>query len=348
MTERGLHVVQVVCSDGFAGVERHVAGLARTLAERGHVVTVLGGHHTRMPEELGAHAGLAWRAADTVRAATTGLAGLRGVDIVHAHMTEAETAALLARPRHRAPVVSTRHFARPRGTAPLARMGGHLVGRGLAAQVSVSRYVADTIHERSHVILTGVVGPDEVVPGAARSRTVLVVSRLEQEKRVDVALRVWQRCDLAADGWRLVIAGDGACRADLQQQAQALGIAGSCDFLGAREDVPRLLDAAGVLLATCPVEAFGLAVVEAMAHGVPVVATAGGAHSEVLGLTGRPVLFDIADTDAGATLLRDLVTDAVARAEYAAVLRAAQLEWLSGERQGSQVEQLYRAVLRRA
>ena len=60
--------------------------------------------------------------------------------------------------------------------------------------------------------------------------------------------------------------------------ADALGVADSVDFVGQVADTDRLLGESSVVLAPAPEEPFGLSVVEAMAHGVPVVAADGGAH----------------------------------------------------------------------
>lgn len=70
---------------------------------------------------------------------------------------------------------------------------------------------------------------------------------------------------------------------ELAAAAGELGVAGSVGFLGWREDVPRCLAAADLLISTSEDEPFGRALVEAMAAGVPVVARAGGGVAEVLG-----------------------------------------------------------------
>ncbi len=318
-------IVQLVCSDGYAGVERHVVSLSTGLAARGHEVTMIGGDHQRVPRELGT--AVDWLPADTVRAGVGALRRLRRADIVHAHMSEAELAAVLAYPAHRAPVVSTRHFARTRGSSRLARTVGAGIRHRLAAQISVSQWVADRIGEPSTVVHSGVASV--AAPAGARTDVVLVVSRLEAEKRVDLALSAWQASGLAAHGWRLEIAGDGALRPALVAQARELGVEPSVRFLGARDDVPALLDSAAIMLAPCPVEAFGLALVEAMSHELPVVAVRQGAHAELLSDVAGAALFDVADPAQAGALLARLAADPQRRSDYGERLQQTQRERFS-------------------
>src|SRR4051812_28508233 len=102
-------VVHVVATARFAGVERYVCDVARETAARGWDTTVVGGDESRMRFALGPD--VRWRPGASAARAALSLSALRRQDICHAHMTIAETVALLTRPFHRAPVVSTRHFA---------------------------------------------------------------------------------------------------------------------------------------------------------------------------------------------------------------------------------------------
>ncbi len=112
---------------------------------------------------------------------------------------------------------------------------------------------------------------------------VLMVARLDVGK--DHRTLVAAIGTLAARGVdaTLDLAGDGGLRAELEAFAAAEGLTERVRFLGARRDVPELLADADVF-AFCvrPEEGLGIALVEAMAAGVPVVATDVGACREVL------------------------------------------------------------------
>lgn len=106
----------------------------------------------------------------------------------------------------------------------------------------------------------------------AGRRTVLAVAALDRRKRHDVAIR--RLIPLLADGEaHLVIAGQGPEREPLERLCHRLGIARSVQFAGFVPDVRRLYAAADVLVHTSELEGVPQAVVQAVAAGVPVVAT---------------------------------------------------------------------------
>lgn len=97
-----------------------------------------------------------------------------------------------------------------------------------------------------------------------------VVGRLDPVKRVDEVLRALAP-RLRAGGASLIVAGAGPLSGALQSQARQLGIAGAVQWLGGRGDVPRVLCAIDLLVSASRDETFGMAVVEALGSGLPVV-----------------------------------------------------------------------------
>jgi glycosyltransferase involved in cell wall biosynthesis len=187
---------------------------------------------------------------------------------------------------------------------------------------------------------------DVPAPAGAPERepVVLVAQRLDPEKRTDVALEAWQRSGLAAQGWRLDIAGTGRERDRLAERAARLGIGASCRFLGARSDMATLYRRASILLAPRPDEPFGLSVVEAMAAALPVVAAGGGGHLETVGLSEGAALFPPGDTQAAGRTLAELATDPARREAYGQALRATQQARFSSGRQVADTLALYRSL----
>ena len=129
---------------------------------------------------------------------------------------------------------------------------------------------------------------------AAAGEHALVAARLAPEKGVDLAVQACARA-----GLELVVAGDGP-------QADALRAAGGARFVG-RVSADELADlrarAALAIVPSRSAETFGLAAAEAMADGVPVVATAVGALPELVGADGL-VAPDDADALAAAARAR--------------------------------------------
>jgi glycosyltransferase involved in cell wall biosynthesis len=122
---------------------------------------------------------------------------------------------------------------------------------------------------------------------------ILCVGRLELPKGHDILLRALR----LVPGAMLVLAGDGSLSAQLRALADQLGVSSRVRFLGRRMDVPELLKAADVYVQPSRWEGFGIAALEAMASGMPVVASDVSGLADVIGAAG--LLFPVGD----ATLL---------------------------------------------
>ncbi len=336
---RLLDVVHVVVTDGFAGVERYVCQVAGVLAGRGHRVRTIGGDPGRMRSELPGE--VANRPARHLLGAAGALALTRDADIVHVHMTTAEGAAWLARPLQPAPIVATRHFAAGRGSTAMARFLAGVTSRVITRDIAISQFVADAIASPTVVIPNGV--PDR--PQAPLDApTVVMLQRLDTEKAPDVGIRAFARSRLADEGWRLVVAGQGTLGPSLRSLVDELGLAEQVELVGHVAGTDDLLAGASVLLAPAPREPFGLSVVEAMAHGLPVVAAAGGAHLETVGDDG--LLFPVGDAAAAGVALRRLAEDPTLRRAVGSALRRRQQGRFSLSRHVDQLEGLYLEVAR--
>jgi len=141
---------------------------------------------------------------------------------------------------------------------------------------------------------------------------VLCAARLAPPKRHDLLVDAWPRVPDA----QLVLAGDGPGRAAVAARVDRSAAADRITVLGDRSDVGRLLAAADVLVLPSDREGLPMAVLEAMAAGVPVVASAVG------GLCGLDrdcaVLVEPGRADALAAGLQDVLADPARRAGLAA------------------------------
>ena len=151
----------------------------------------------------------------------------------------------------------------------------------------------------------------------------VMASRLAKEKRPDLAVEATRELLRRDVPVRLVVAGDGPLRSALSRQAYGLPV----EFLGFVQDRDRLaglLASADVVLAPGPVETFGLAALEALACGTPVVANVHSALPEVLGEAGR-VAASVPRCLADA--VQELLAVPVADRRLAARQRAEQFPW---------------------
>ncbi len=335
-----LRVLHAVRSDGFAGVERYVASVSSALAQLGHDVVTIGGDTAAMEATLADAPVRHVPASATLDVARALVRHGRGADVVHVHMTAAELAAVLVWPVVHAPVVATRHFARPRGSSIRGRAGRPLIRARLAAQLAISQFVSESIAEPNEIVRNGVGEDARVDP---TGKVVLVAQRLEPEKHTSDALDAWAAASIAPEGWRLWIAGDGSERARLERTVERRTLEG-VRFLGRRDDMASLRRQSGMLLAPAPAEPFGLSVAEAMASGLPVVAAGAGGHLETVGAVCPQLLFRPGDARSTGALLRQLAGDLELRRRLGGTLRDFQRCELSLARHVEELVGVYRRV----
>lgn len=187
---------------------------------------------------------------------------------------------------------------------------------------------------------------------APDTRLVLAVGHSGPEKGLDQAIRAMAAAvpGLGSRSWHLAIIGSGSPErnATLRDLARDTLGAERATFLGFRDDVPRWLQGADLLLHAPRMEAFGLVLVQAMASGLPVVATAVGGIPEIVvdGVSGRLVREgDI--TGLGAAVATLLADAAECRRLGAAGLARARTEY-DAVRSAERHQALYRQLLDRA
>ena len=115
----------------------------------------------------------------------------------------------------------------------------------------------------------------------------------------------------------LLMVGDGPLRGMLGERSRALGIEDRVHWLGFRDDVGEVLATADVYVSAIDTEGFGIAVVEAMLQGIPVVVANGGAYPEITDNGRHAVLFDPHDAHDLARKTTELWADVPRRAGLA-------------------------------
>lgn len=131
-------------------------------------------------------------------------------------------------------------------------------------------------------------------------------------------LKAFAAFDHKSHDAHLVLIGEGPLQFQMQLVAQQLGIASRVHFLGSRPDARRLLGLMDVYVHPCQGEGFGLAVVEAMLAGVPVLAARDGALVEYIQEKQNGTLFNSGDDNDLAVKMR-LICDDLANAQRMAL-----------------------------
>jgi len=133
------------------------------------------------------------------------------------------------------------------------------------------------------------------------------VSNFRSVKRVQDCVRVLALL-LATVNVRLVLVGDGPERSEVERLSRELGVADHVTFLGKQSALPQLLSTADIFLLPSQQESFGLSALEAMACGVPVVATNIGGIGEVVKHGECGYLAELGDVQRMAKYCLDLLT----------------------------------------
>ena len=143
----------------------------------------------------------------------------------------------------------------------------------------------------------------------------------------------------------LLMAGDGPDRGPAEHLARELNVSRHVTFLGKRDHVERLIPLAHVLLMPSEMESFGLAALEAMACGVPPVATRVGGVPELITHGVDGYLEAVADIGAQAKRVLALLTDGDLFAQIASAARETALTRFCTDEIIPQYERLYRELL---
>ena len=197
-------------------------------------------------------------------------------------------------------------------------------GLGITREIRVIPNFLDcSVYTRQH----GAVIRQPWRPQTPGEPIVMHVSNFRPVKRIDRVIEVFHRMHKQVPS-RLVLIGDGPERGAAERRAADLGLAGHVEFVGEQMDLVPWLSAANLLLLPSAQESFGLAALEAMACGVPVIASRVGGLPEIIedGVTG--FLRDKDDVDGMA-------------AQGVAVLSNASLAARVGNAAAASVQRLY-------
>lgn len=364
-----LHVIHVLHSLGVGGTENGVVNLIRALeGEVRHTVVSMTGPGplaARLPDDvelhcLGKRPGL--DLGSVVRLSRL-LRRLRP-DVVHSRNWGAFDAILAAR-LARVPVVIHGEHGReaddPEGLSRrrnrLRRLAAPFVDRFVTVSFDLRRWLIHVVgipERRVVTILNGVDTTRFCDDGRETGRQALglvgdavvlgTVGRLDPVKDQQGLLEAFARLARTDGRAVLVVLGDGPCREALEARARRPDLAGRVRLLGERDDVPTLLRGFDIFVLPSIAEGISNTILEAMATGLPVVATRTGGNPELVedGVTGT--LVPVGRPAALADALRAYAADPHLRALHGKAGRQRAVEEFALERMVRRYRDLYHAL----
>ena len=222
-----------------------------------------------------------------------------------------------------------------------SRLQAHTVAVGAKTAADLSRFFglrSGTIT----VVHNGVADLGFEPPRGDGPVVVGCAARLEDQKGVDILLQAMAQ----VPDVQLVLIGDGERRADLERQADALGLTHRVEFRGWLVDARAAIAAFDVFALASRDEAFPLTIVEAMLSGTPVVATDVGSVAEAVldGETG--LLVPSGDVEALAAAIRRMVAEPELRKRLAAAARDHAVQHFTDTAMADGYQRVWTSVLR--
>lgn len=247
---------------------------------------------------------------------------LNKADLVHAHLFPSLYIALLTT----TPTVITEHNPHyRRRDVPFVKFLESILFRKFKKTACISQGVETALlsdlrwkSDKTTVINNGVdlsrfsLTPKQY-PNSDVPFKIGMVGRLHPQKDIHTLLDVIK---LLADSCELHLAGDGQLREELENYAAKIGVTHKVKFHGQVNNIPEFLDSLDLYVQSSNWEGFGLAVVEAMAAGVPCLAT------NVEGLNNvvdKPYLFEVGDVKYLCSLIADIRESASSYKKLAAL-----------------------------
>lgn len=245
------------------------------------------------------------------------------VDLVHANEAHALSAAWLARAHRRVPLVVSRRVGYPMGRSRIARSRYEAAARIVAN----SQWVADQAaasgapKEKIAVVYEGTEIPPRLAPERRREARRLwqqpegapligCVGVLSPDKGQEWLIRAIAELSKEFPGLRLLLAGDGPCRHDLEALARQLGVSDRVLFAGFVKDVESVYAALDVFLLPSFFEALNNSLLAAMAYEIPSIAFRRGALPEIIEDGASGLLVEAAHVAQLSSAIRRLLVDA--------------------------------------
>lgn len=278
--------------------------------------------------------------------------------VFHAHLPRSELMCALALQKYS--YIVTRHNAEsflPSGPKFLSRYLSRFVTKRAFMVVAISQTVAKFIKEKHElkdleklkVVYYGV--PNELLRNpngrCPRKDTFAIgtIARLVPQKNLQLTIRTL-KClnEQSRSPWRLKIMGVGPMLDELKEMSTVQGVGDLVDWLGKMDNISDFFGSINLFILTSNYEGFGLVLLEAMAHKVPVVARKISALPEILGVDHLGLVDSIDPKDYANKILE--LTSNPAKIEYCLGQQAERLDFFSMTKSALAYLKIYAMMLK--
>jgi len=280
----------------------------------------------------------------------------RSYDIIHVHLFPAQLWVAFANKiiKAQTPIITTEHNTynrrRKKWFRPLDRwmysMYDSIVAISEATAHNLIKWLPE-LDKKMEVIHNGintsefaeaVAYPKEYIVDDVKKPLILFVGRFTEQKDHKTLIKAMVDVPDA----HLILVGDGSTKNSMEAMARVLNVHNRVHFLGRRKDIPQLLKMSDVYVQSSHWEGFGIAVLEAMAGGLPVIASNVPGLRDVVGNSG--ILFNSGDSQQLAKCINTVLKNKELYNDLAKKSRERALEF-NIEKTAKQYTDLYQRVI---
>ncbi|HZN66855.1 MAG TPA: glycosyltransferase [Tepidisphaeraceae bacterium] len=362
---RALSVAQVVLSLNFGGLEYLCIQLCEELEKRGirgQIISLTDGVLADEARQRGVKTTLLGKKSGLDLKAILRLREIikeEGIDIVHTHNFAPLVHGTLAAAGTGARTLNTRHGPDPQ-SAPRFIWGMNEVVVAVSDHSRQELIKFNKVNpEKLRVILNGIDLSDYASPPQEtdilrrefnlppETKIVGNFSRLAAEKDQATLLRAFRILMDQGVNARLMIAGGGPLEGELKALASELNLNGSVHFLGFRKGIPDLLRSLDLYVISSVMEGLSLSLVQAMASGLPIVATKAGGNGEAVADGQSGLLVECGDHEGLAKSMKRILEDPETARRFAHRAREDAFRLFTIDRMAESYVELYREVMAR-
>ena len=363
-----MKVLQIISSSGMYGAESVILNLARRLNSTGHQC-LLAVFANSANENHQLHENAVTQGVKTFAIACAGRFDRKAIesvrmlmaetrtDVVHCHGYKADIYAYLALRNFGIPLLSTCHTWYD--TDPAVYIYGvldRLILRRFTRVIAVSDEVRRRLR-RSGVLACRIefirngIDTEPYAPVTKTSNTgqgdvpvVGLVGRLAWEKGIDVFLQAAARVLSELPRVKFMVVGEGPDRKQLENLIDRLGIGASVAMAGRREDMPEVYRSFDIMVSSSRQEGLPIAILEGMASGLPIIATAVGEVHAVIRSGETGILLPPGDPEGLAAAIIGLARDSEKRRRLGLAARQLIEREYSADRMVNEYLSVYRGA----